>query len=293
MGRRFHLYVDDSGSRQPDREPTTRADGMDHFALGGFLIAEDDISLLLRAYDRLISKWQLDSPLHSTRIRGKRGAFAWIAKEPALWNEFLCDLENFLLDLPVIGIACVIDRVGYNNRYYAKYDQRPWLLCRTAYSILMDRAAKFAKRSQSVLEVYIESSGKREDGAIRTYHRELKLSGMPFDRASSSNYSELTCDEFLELLLGEPHFVTKETPMVQIADLYLFAIAKGGYDQSYSPYQSLLRAGKIIDSFLRAEEVPLLGVKYSCFDRKNKGPENRSLYSGLHTQTPGPRPQIK
>ncbi|RVC41029.1 DUF3800 domain-containing protein, partial [Mesorhizobium sp. M4A.F.Ca.ET.090.04.2.1] len=35
----MHLYLDDSGSREPDREPREkRRDEMDYFALGGILI---------------------------------------------------------------------------------------------------------------------------------------------------------------------------------------------------------------------------------------------------------------
>ncbi|TIR55445.1 MAG: DUF3800 domain-containing protein, partial [Mesorhizobium sp.] len=45
--REIHLYLDDSGSREPDREPKEkRRDEMDYFALGGILINEEDVDEL-------------------------------------------------------------------------------------------------------------------------------------------------------------------------------------------------------------------------------------------------------
>ena len=43
-------------------------------------------------------------------------------------------------------------------------------------------------------------------------------------------------------------------------------MAKAGYDADYKPYLALMRAGRLIDSGLPAEDRPLLGIKYSCFD---------------------------
>ena len=56
--------------------------------------------------------------------------------------------------------------------------------------------------------------------------------------------------------------------MVQIADLLLYPVAKGGYDPSYKPYVDLMKAGRLIDAHLSAENRPNLGIKYSCFKSK-------------------------
>ena len=56
------------------------------------------------------------------------------------------------------------------------------------------------------------------------------------------------------------------TPMLQIADLYLYPMAKAGYDANYKPHVALMKAGRLIDSVLPPEDRPLLGVKCSCFD---------------------------
>ncbi len=58
--------------------------------------------------------------------------------------------------------------------------------------------------------------------------------------------------------------------MAQVADLVLYPIAKGGYDETYGPYVQMMEAGRIIDADLSAEDRPFLGVKYSCFDQQKK-----------------------
>jgi hypothetical protein len=58
--------------------------------------------------------------------------------------------------------------------------------------------------------------------------------------------------------------------MVQFADLYLWPMAMGGYDENNRPYKRLLEDGKLIDCIYNDAEVPHLGIKYSCFDFKKK-----------------------
>ena len=46
-GQEVHLFVDDTGSRQPDHVPAKeRHDGMDCFGLGGVLIDKEDLGLV-------------------------------------------------------------------------------------------------------------------------------------------------------------------------------------------------------------------------------------------------------
>jgi hypothetical protein len=95
--RRFHLYVDDSGSRYPDRvQKPPRLDGMDYFALGGILIDEAEIGAIFDAHSTFTARWNLTGPLHSTKIRGSRGAFSWLASDKKQGNDFLSDLHGFI-----------------------------------------------------------------------------------------------------------------------------------------------------------------------------------------------------
>ena len=265
----IHLYIDDSGTRRPDHEPEPRTDGMDHFALGGILVAEADIASLLGAHHALIQKWKIEKPLHSTKIRGKRGAFAWLGTDEKKAAEFMGELEHMVLSLPVVGIACVIDRPGYNARYKEKYPE-PWMLCKTAFAILVERAAKFAARNESALEIYYEGAGKTEDRAIEEYAKALRSEGMPFDQGNSAGYQNLTASDFKRILNGEPNRVTKKVPMIQIADLILYPLAKSGYDRGYEPYKKLMAASRVIDAILAEGDAATLGVKYSCFDGERK-----------------------
>lgn len=263
----FHLYVDDSGSRYSDKPQAQRSDGMDHFALGGVLIDEKDIGAVQASHAAFMERWKLREPLHSTKISGSRGAFSWLSTDKARADEFHADLEAFILNAPILSISCVIDRPGYLARYTGKHPV-PWLLCQTAFAILIERAAKYARERESRIAIYFEEAGKREDRGIMEYMKALKRVGMPFPGSTAAGYDSLTAQEFRALVRGEPNRVTKKVPMVQLADLVLYAMAKGGYDESYPPLLKLHQHGKIIDAVLAADDVPTRGVKYSCFDTK-------------------------
>lgn len=264
----LHLYLDDSGSRDPDHVPVLdRRDRMDCFALGGILINEEDVAGLIGEHRRFCERHGITYPLHSHAIRGGRGDFGWL-KKPEAAHAFLGDLETFLTNLPVLGIATVIHRPGYVLRYREKYQERLWLMCKTAYSILIERAAKHAERQGRVLRVFFEETGKAEDRALISYTKELKAQGMPFDGSNSAGYGSLTAADFKRLVMGEPKRRTKATPMMQIADLYLYPMAKAGYDPAYRPYRHFVEHRKLIDAVLAPEERASLGIKYSCFNEK-------------------------
>lgn len=170
-----------------------------------------------------------------------------------------------MLGLPVLGIASVIDRTGYVARYKEHYAERLWWMCKTAYCILIERAAKYAHSQGRVLRVFFEETGKLEDRALIAYHRSLKEVGMPFDTGTSSTYGSLAAKDFRRIVMGDPKRRSKQTAMIQVADLMLYPMAKAGYDPSYRPFVQLMEAGKLIDAVLKPADRALLGIKYSCF----------------------------
>ena len=266
MTDEIHLFLDDTGSRHPDHEPRhAREDGMDCFGLGGVLINKEDISEVWNAHRAFCDEWEIDYPLHSHAIRGGRGKFSWL-KNPERAVEFLPALNRFLVGLPVIGIGAIIHRPGYVARYKERFAGFPWNMDKTAFMILIERSAKYARSQRRRLRIFFEESGKHEDRDILAFAKELKRQGLPFDGSNSSVYQGLSASEFRQIVLGEPKRRTKKTPMLQIADLYLYPIAKGGYDPTYRPYVELLEAGRLIDAKLNEADRPLLGIKYSCFD---------------------------
>lgn len=263
--KKYVLYFDDTGSRDPDKViHPGRKDEMDCFGLGGVLIKEEDVPLIFAKHNAFCTEWQITYPLHSSRIRTGQGKFAWL-KKPDNAASFIPALEEFLLSLPIIGIACVIDRPGYVARYKETYPESLWYMCKTAFSILVERAAKFADQEGRNLEIYFEETGKKEDRDITAYMRALKTKGSPFNQETSGAYQPLLPKDYSRIILGEPRRKTKKLPLLQIADLVLYPIAKGGYDPTYRPYKKLKEAGKLIDSFFSEEEVRWRGIKYSCF----------------------------
>ncbi|QSH39610.1 DUF3800 domain-containing protein [Candidatus Kaiserbacteria bacterium] len=264
----YYLYIDDSGERLSHvPQNPKRDDGLDYFALGGILIKKTDRDFAITKYKELRKKWRLTYPLHSTEIRRFRKNFIWLI-DTKTREEFMVDLEKFLYEIPVIGFAAVIDKVGYNKRYEEPYGEKRWWLCRTAYSILIERVAKYVHSKDGYLRVVFENAGTNENKAILQYAKDLKDTGMPFNNDNSSKYGAFSPDDFKKVVLGEPKRHEKKSPLVQVADIYLYPMVRGGYYKDYPPYQSLLKRKKLIDALLPGADLDSMGIKYSCFDSR-------------------------
>jgi hypothetical protein len=264
----MELYLDDSGSRLPDQEPAQGHAGlMDCFALGGILFEARKIKPILKAYTTLCRKWHIDYPLVSNKIRMYTGRFAWVGKlSDSKRDEFFRDIACMIEEQPFFAIACVVHRPGYNARYHPLYGEKRWSLCKTTFTIVVERAVKLASRRGLFLRVHFERTGPREDKALIIYQRELKKIGMPFEPETSSIYRPLEAGTFRKTLIGDPLQHTKTSRLSQLADLVLYPMVKGKYDPDYRPYRHLRDTNKLIDRCLRPEDVNELGIKYSCFD---------------------------
>lgn len=264
---KYILFFDDTGNRKAKSVALSQSQTvkeMDWFALGGILAKGEDTATIADEYQRFCSSWRIDYPLQSSRIRGSRGKFGWLG-HPQVRMQFLSELQEFLLSLPVIAIASVVDRTGYSLRYGHVYHNNLWPMSKTVFSILVERAAKFADSSNRKLEICFEASGKTEDGRIVRYLRDLKQNGNPFDESISGKYAPFSAEEYERIVLGEPHRLTKQSPHLQLADLLLYPLAIGGYNSEYYPYKALKAAGKIIDCYLPEAKLEERGTKYSCF----------------------------
>lgn len=91
----FELYIDDSGSRKPDHTPTNTGE-MNAFGLGGILIAEEDTAALKELHKEIVTKYSINAPLHSSKIRCKKGDFRWLAKDQKMAEEFYDDLNQLI-----------------------------------------------------------------------------------------------------------------------------------------------------------------------------------------------------
>jgi hypothetical protein len=263
----LNLYLDDSGTRHPSRNPGRKPEhGYDWFALGGVLVREEDETEARLLHANLIAKWEITTPLHSSEIRSQNEDFFWLrGKTKAEQAEFYEDLYCLMRDAPVTGIACVIDRPGYNARYAQKYNENPWMLCKTSFSVVVERAAKFAISQGRKLRVLPEKCNKPEDTALSSYYQELRTEGLPFDAGNSGKYAPLSKEEF-GATLYDLKFKAKSSPMAQFADLYLWPVCMGGYHRGNMPYKRLLEDGKLIECLVSPDQHPTLGSKYSCFE---------------------------
>jgi hypothetical protein len=263
----MHLYLDDSGTRHPDRDPGQKpAHKYDWFGIGGVVLRESDEDAVRAKHAALCAKWQINYPLHSTEIRASSKNFKWVKElSPERKSDFMDDLGSLATTPELIATACVIDRPGYNHRYRERYGRARWNLCKTAFVVAVERVAKLARESGFRLRVYVERADKGTDAMIRGYYDALRTNGHPFQSESASKYTPLTVAEFRETLYDfKPKM--KTSPPMQLADLCLWPMCIGGYDPMNRPYLALKESGTLIDSRLRPEDVPTRGIKYSCWD---------------------------
>lgn len=204
--RVLELYFDESGSRLPDHKPSKPAEvGKDYFRARWVLIEAKDARNSWDRHKEFCKRWSIVYPLHSHDIRNRRKKFGWLRKvSPEERERFLEDLTRLICHLPICVIACVIDRPGYNARYELLYGEKRWLLCKTAFAVMVERAAKFADLWGYRLTIHYEGSGEREDRAIETYLKDLKESGMPFDSGTSGKYTPLMASDFAASFWGIP-----------------------------------------------------------------------------------------
>jgi Protein of unknown function (DUF3800) len=260
-----YLYLDDSGTRNPDWEPKDPPEERDSFCIGGILLRDEDKEVAKAAHKKFCEDWKIVCPLHSSEIRHKEKHFAWLRKlSEAECNQFYEELGAMLISIPVMGHACVVHRPGYDARYRERYGRQTWHLCKTAFTVIVERAVKITQRDGRRLIIHHEWIDPDAVKRIKSYYRQLIAEGPPFDAESSAKYSPLGKEQFSATLL-DFSFKHKANVLTQIADLYLYPMRRGAYE-AYRPHQMLMENKKIIDCVLTQAETPILGVKYSCFD---------------------------
>lgn len=265
MKRTFHFYMDDSGTRHPDLKDQGNKNQPNWFGLGGVIVDESNEEELKRKILDFKTKWGIETPLHSCNIRQRNGDFAWMKADARRSQSFLDELTTLLVEAPVIGHGCVIDRPSYNRRYKDKYGNDRWSLCNTAFTIAVERAAKYAMSKDARLRVFVENSSRPDELKLKSYYENLKGNGNPFDPENSKAYKPLHRDD-LSKTLFDFKVKKKSSPIMQLADLYLYPICKGGYDRQDKAYRCLCENQKLIDQHLNEHDVATLGIKYSCFD---------------------------
>lgn len=262
----FHFYMDDSGTRHPDHSNgTTGSDFPDWFGLGGVIVEDRNEDKLKDQIATFKSSWNVVAPLHSHPIRNRKDDFAFLNANREKANQFYTELSRLIMGADVVGHGCVIDRPSYNRRYREMYGRNRWSLCKTTFTIAVERAAKYAISQGGRLRVYAERSSKVDEGKLKEYYETMRTAGTPFDATRSAVYAPLEQGS-LRKALFEFRVKPKSSLIMQLADLYLYPICRGGYDRTYRPYADLCQNRKLVDQNLPPDLVAQLGIKYSCFD---------------------------
>jgi hypothetical protein len=258
--------MDDSGSRDPDRSRKTDPNAVDWFGLGGVIVREEDVSLIQSRVRQFRSRWpNSEAPLHSWEIRSHKDGFSWLrGATPTKRTRFLDELTELMCSLPIVVHATVVDRPGYNRKYMQEYGPRRWKLCRTAFNVAVERAAKFARSEGARLRVYVEQSDKQTEAMLKGYFDAIRKEGLPFKAETSAKYSPFGQAELASTLL-EFAVKGKDSIPMQIADLALWPVCKGRYRPDNIALIKLTESGKLLDAKC-TETNGLFGIKYSCFD---------------------------
>lgn len=265
MPRPYTLYIDETGNRHPDKASDKSRVGRDWFGYGGVLIRgehNDDARNLVSAFS---NKWNLRKPAHMTDMLSERKGFSWLGKiSQERRDEFWRDWRSVLINAEVIGIGCIIDRPGYINRGYLEAHEDKWMLCRSAFDITVDRAAKIARLEERKLHVVFEQDAGI-NSTITDYFKNLKQNGLAFDAENSGKYAPLSQTEFCETL-GRIEHKPKSHTLLQIADSYIYSMARNGYDKKFPIYRALRDHRKLANFSVPQEHIKTMGVKYYCFD---------------------------
>ncbi|MGM0457447.1 MAG: DUF3800 domain-containing protein [Cyanobacteriota bacterium] len=263
VSQSFAFYMDESGSPKPNPR-----DQASYFAVGGVLIQHHDESRIRRKIADFKQRWEIDEsvPLHGNEIRSKKKNFAWLGlRSEDEQNQFLQDLTDTIVQCPIIVHGCVISRQGYLDRYLERYGSNTWEMMKSAFSILLERVSKYVVLQGGEVMVYFEKAGKKEDKLITSYFNDLRDSGAPFSAETSTKYAPLTSNQIRQVLTGIQG-KSKNHPILQIADLCLYPIAKSKGQPQNRAFQELIRHQKLVDAVLTPDSLEKMGIKYYCFE---------------------------
>ena len=265
MTKTCTFYMDETGNRHPDKKAGASRINKDWFAFGGVIVRSEDAENMKQSVRDFGSRWRLRTPAHITDMLAQKKGFAWLGtRSQEDVEKFWDDWRRVLCESPAIGLGCVIDRPGYVKRGYLESYNDKWLLCRSAFDIAVERAAKIARLEDRKLHIVFESDPAMND-KVKSYFQNLKTKGLAFDGERSNRYAPLTKEQFTETL-GRIDHKPKEHPILQIADSYIYAIARHKYEQRYWLWRHLRDRKRIADFAVPDGMSKTLGVKHYCFD---------------------------
>ena len=264
LNNKYVFYMDDFGTRTTCKGGTN-ASSPAHvlsFALGGVIVAAEDVDALSKKVNDFCVKWAVPS-LHGNKIRSAKGKFSFLKQDHKIKETFFLELDQLVLDDRLTAHACVICRPGYRDRYLEKHsDGTRWDMSKTAFDISVERAAKFAMQDNRSLDVVYERTGAKEDRLLEGYFASLKAKGLSFSTQNSAQYNPLTGVQFTDHLnIIWPD--GKGNPLLQLADLIVHPISQVVCGKPNRAYDNLKKHEMLLDF---KHEDAAVGVKYSCYD---------------------------
>lgn len=259
----FALFLDESGSAKPNPK-----DQAPFFAMGGVLVRRADETTIESLIASFKERWNISQkvPLHGNEIRSKKKRFAWFGNlSQQEHQQFLEDLTLTIVSCPVVVHACVISRSGYFKRYFEEHGINTWEMMKSAFSILVERAAKYAASNNGTVMVYYEKIGRTEDKLIERYFYELRSSGHPFNPTTANRYSPMPATQMSGLLRGIEGN-TKSRSELQLADLCLYPVVRSKDQPDNQAFVTMKQQKLIVDCHLQSDHVESQGIKYFCFD---------------------------
>ncbi|MBN3946405.1 MAG: DUF3800 domain-containing protein [Nostoc sp. NMS7] len=260
--QQFALYLDESGSQKPSPH-----DQALFFAMGGVIIKRGDESIIESSLNGFKTRWEinLDTPLHSTEMRSKVNKFRFLKSlSPERFNDFYSDLHSVIASCPIVIHACVVSRNGYISRYQEMYGLNTWEMMKSSFYILIERSVKYAQKQEAKLMVYYEEAGKVEDRKLKSFFKEIRSNGLPFNQSTSQRYNPCTAEGLSKILSGIEG-KKKANPVMQIADYCLHPIADVKLHPTNRAYHAFKTSNLIVDCIINPEEIGEIGVKYYCY----------------------------
>lgn len=263
ISEEFALFLDESGSAKPNPK-----DQSPFFGMGGIIVKRSDEAVIESLLADFKDRWNIAqaTPLHGNEIRSKKKKFSQLGKfTPQEHEQFMQDLTKTIISCPIIVHACVVSRSGYFNRYYEKYGVKTWEMMKSAFTILVERAAKYVASQNGTVMVYYEKVGKIEDKLIEQYFHDLRSSGHDFNPSTANKYSPMPVAELSKLLRGIEG-KSKSRAELQLADLCLYPVVRSKDRPNDQAFVAMREEKLIVDCHLRPADIEAMGIKYFCFD---------------------------
>ncbi|MFW6264048.1 MAG: DUF3800 domain-containing protein [Cyanobacteriota bacterium] len=120
------------------------------------------------------------------------------------------------------------------------------------------------RTNEEEFTLFLDESGSPKPNPKDPFN-DLRTQGLPFNPTTSGKYSPLHHTELANLLRGIEG-KSKNNPLIQLADLCLYPLARSQGDPQNRAFLALKNANLIVDCLLEPTQINTLGIKYYCFD---------------------------